>query len=109
VRLEPDREPATNDQFLQWINYMTKMQSVLQMISLGYGFAEPTIPKEYATTLCILFAQLGVSGVSILVASKNAGIGLGNCKDTQGNVQFYTFFPASCMCNVYYLLLTRLL
>jgi hypothetical protein len=53
--------------------------------------------------LCELFAELGVRGVSILVASNSAGVGLGNCKDTQGNVQFYTSFPASCMCGVYLL------
>jgi tripeptidyl-peptidase-1 len=100
VRLKPgSNQPAGSDLYLQWFNHMADESDtgIPKTIALGYGFSEPSIPKEYATALCKLFAQLGARGVSILVSSDNAGVGLGDCKDTEGNVQFYTTFPASCM------------
>ncbi|KAH8995576.1 peptidase S8/S53 domain-containing protein [Lactarius hatsudake] len=45
--------------------------------------------------LCILFAQLGARGVSVLLSTGDDGVGK-NCMDDSGNVRFVTDFPASC-------------
>jgi tripeptidyl-peptidase-1 len=42
--------------------------------------------------------ELGLRGSSVLVASGDAGVGRGDCKDDDGNDRFCTTFPASCMC-----------
>jgi tripeptidyl-peptidase-1 len=82
---------------------MTNLPRVPQTISVPYFTGEPDIPEEYATSLCLLFGQLGTSGASVLVASGDDGVGRGSCKDStdsSGNIQFYTAFPASCTCDV---------
>jgi tripeptidyl-peptidase-1 len=62
---------------------MTAKPNIPQTISLGFGTPERSIPR-------------GLRGTSVLVASGNAGVGQGDCRDIQGNVRFYTVFPASC-------------
>jgi hypothetical protein len=106
VQLQPGGKLAgTGDQYLQWLNYMVGKRRIPQTISLGYGTPEPNILPEYAIALCELFAQLGARGTSVLIASGDAGVGQGNyCRDVHGNDQFYTSFPASCMCAIYSLL-----
>ncbi|KAH9083691.1 peptidase S8/S53 domain-containing protein [Lactarius deliciosus] len=47
------------------------------------------------TSLCILFAQLGTRGVSVLLSTGDDGVG-NNCKDESGNVRFVPELPASC-------------
>ena len=44
-------------------------------------------------------AQLGVRGVSILVASGDESVGAGNCLDASGNVQVTSMFPVTCTCD----------
>jgi tripeptidyl-peptidase-1 len=97
VKLLPGRQrPASDDQYLKWLNYMLEKPTLPQTIDLGYGTPEPSIPaQEYAVSLCELFAQLGLLGV--LVASGDDGVGAGECVDRSGNFRFYTYFPASCM------------
>ena len=109
AQLEPDPDglgtvvPSPNDQYLQWLNYMTAQadSEIPRTISLGYGTEEPDISLEYANALCEMFAQLGARGVSVLAASGDAGVGQGKgCLTKYGYPQFYTIFPASCMCGV---------
>jgi tripeptidyl-peptidase-1 len=101
VQLEPGGKlPGSGDEYLQWLNYMIGRQRIPQTIALGHGTPEPSITSEYATALCDLFAELGLRGTSVLVASEDDGVGQGNCKDVLGNVRFYTSFPASCMYGV---------
>ena len=98
VQMSENGALSFNDQYSQWLGYMSNLGSVPQTITLGYGTPEKYISEEYANALCRQYAQLGTRGVSILVASGDSGVGLGECKDLFGNVQFYTSFPASCMC-----------
>ena len=93
-------EPAEGDMWLEWLKYMLLLEKVPQTISTSYAVPEKIMPKEYATTLCNMFAQLGSRGVSLLFASGNDGVGNGDCKadDGSGKIQFVPFFPASCMC-----------
>jgi len=69
---------------------------VPQTITTTFGADERDMPQVLAYRICYLFAQLGVRGVSVLVASGDDGVGLGNCKDRSGNVRFIPTFPASC-------------
>jgi tripeptidyl-peptidase-1 len=82
--------PASGDAVLEWLNYVLSQRTVPQTIGVGWAVPEPSVAVGYAGELCLLFAELGVRGASVLVASGNDGVGDGEC------TQFYTTFPASC-------------
>ncbi|KAH9009153.1 subtilisin-like protein [Lactarius pseudohatsudake] len=88
------------DGFINWLDYALGQWSVPQTISTPYGMPEYTVPRDYATYVCSLFARLGVRGVSVLFSSGNEGVGSGNClfQDSSGNsrVQFLPTFPSTC-------------
>ncbi|KAN0089028.1 subtilisin-like protein [Hyaloscypha variabilis] len=86
----------TNEPYLDFLDILLDLPSASlpNTISVSYGDDESTVPLDYATTVCNLFAQLGVRGVSILVASGDSGVG-GSCL-VNGKAQFTTAFPASC-------------
>ena len=106
VRILDNGKPSPDDQYLQWLKYMNEQAIIPQTISFGYSTDEPSISKEYADALCDLFARIGARGTSVFVASGDVGVGKGSCKTVFGDVQFYTGFPASCMCGVCSLLAT---
>ncbi|KAI9435722.1 subtilisin-like protein [Lactarius indigo] len=81
------KKPKRGDADLEWLNFM---------LSISYGYEEQGLPPEYTRALCILFAQLGSRGVSVLASTGNDGVGHGDCDDGSGRVKFITFFPASC-------------
>ncbi|KAH9035433.1 subtilisin-like protein [Lactarius hengduanensis] len=88
------------DGFINWLDYALGQWSVPQTISMPYSMPEYTVPRDYATYVCSLFARLGVRGVSVLFSSGNEGVGSGNClfRDSSGNsrVQFLPTFPSTC-------------
>ncbi|KAH8995710.1 subtilisin-like protein [Lactarius akahatsu] len=90
----------TGDSFINWLNYALDLLRVPQTVSTPYSLPEDTIPLDYATHLCNLYAQLGVRGASVLFSSGNNGVGRGNCmtSDSSGNsrVQFRPTFPSTC-------------
>ena len=90
--------PADGDYYLEWLRYMFEERYVPLTISVPYSIRELELPAEYATTLCDWFRDLGVRGVSILVASGDEGIGASsrNLRD----FLISTTFPASCTCGV---------
>ena len=89
------------DRYLEWFDYMlAKEPNIPQTISISYGDVELALPLEYRKALCDLFARLGSLGVSVLVASGNAGVGGEDCKDEHGDVRFVPEFPSSCKCVV---------
>ncbi len=73
-------------------------KSIPQTISTSYGDDEQTVPQEYATSVCKMFAQLGAMGVSVLFASGDSGVGGGSCRSNDGiaSKKFIPVFPASC-------------
>ncbi|KAH9165875.1 peptidase S8/S53 domain-containing protein [Lactarius sanguifluus] len=73
-------EPIVGDFFLTWVDHLIDQEKIPQTISASYGVNE----------------QLGVLGVSILFASGDNGVGIGNCQDASGRVQFIPKFPATC-------------
>jgi tripeptidyl-peptidase-1 len=93
----------TLDPYLEWIFSLTRLQNTMipLTISVGWHFDEQTIPEDYAHTFCDLFAELGVRGITVFAASGDEGVGAPEkCRDSSGNVRFYTTFPASCTCGV---------
>ena len=91
--------PADGDNNLQWLRYMTNLESVPQTISVPYFTREQDLSEEYAKTLCDLFKVLGARGASVLAASGDLGVGRGN-KVILRPLPFSTSFPASCTCDV---------
>ena len=104
MQIQADGKPSFDDEYSRFLNYLIDEPIIPQTISLGYGTPELSLPWEYAGALCQLFAQLGSRGISILVASGDAGVGRGHCLNNNGVVQFSTSFPASCMSGIYSLL-----
>ncbi|KAH9000630.1 subtilisin-like protein [Lactarius hatsudake] len=92
--LSDSGEPLPGDAVLESLEYVLKKTAIPQTISISYGNYERNVPREYARALCILFAQLGARGVSVLLPSGDDGVGE-NCKDQSGNVRFIAEFPAS--------------
>lgn len=88
--------PAPGDAYLEWLRYLLSQQHIPPTITVSWGNPETSVPWTYATPLCIVFAQLGLRGISVLVATGDDGVGRGDCRDPSGNVRFYTMFPASC-------------
>ncbi|KAH8989488.1 subtilisin-like protein [Lactarius akahatsu] len=88
----------TNEPFLGWLEVMTRLEDLPQTISTSYGGDEQTFPRDYATSVCELFGQLGARGISVLFASGDEGVGGGDCRknDGTGVVQFQPGFPATC-------------
>ncbi|KAH9026067.1 subtilisin-like protein [Lactarius pseudohatsudake] len=90
-----DGEPLPGDAYLESIEYLLRKADIPQTVSISYGTDERSVPREYARALCILFAQLGTRGVSVLFPAGDDGVGE-DCKDASGNVRFAPEFPASC-------------
>ncbi|KAF8318927.1 peptidase S8/S53 domain-containing protein [Cantharellus anzutake] len=66
-------------------------------MSISYADDERSIPIDYATRICQMYAELGVRGVSVLHASGDHGVGGTtpySCQNTRG--AFVPSFPASC-------------
>ena len=98
-QLLPSGEPELSDRYVQWLLYMINEPVIPQTISVPYSTKETDLPREYTKRLCVLFAELGARGVSVLVPSGDDGVGVGKCKNSDGDIQFYTTFPASCTCD----------
>ncbi|KAH9172269.1 subtilisin-like protein [Lactarius sanguifluus] len=88
-------EPLPGDVELESLGYMLGKADIPQTISISYGTYEQIVPQEYARVVCILYAQLGARGVSVLYPSGDDGVGL-DCKGESGGVRFVPEFPASC-------------
>ncbi|KAH8981879.1 subtilisin-like protein [Lactarius akahatsu] len=88
-------ELLPGDAYLEGIEHLLRKTDIPQTVSISYGTYEHTVPREYATALCVLFAQLGARGVSVLFPSGDNGVGK-NCEDASGNVRFVPEFPSSC-------------
>ncbi|KAH9164686.1 subtilisin-like protein [Lactarius sanguifluus] len=91
-----DHQPVVGDFFLMWMDYLVDKEKIPQTMSASYVVDEKNIPAEYARSVCDMFMQLGARGVSILFPSGDDGVGVGNCQDTSGKVQFIPKFPATC-------------
>ncbi|KAH9036741.1 subtilisin-like protein [Lactarius deliciosus] len=87
---------GTETYYMSWLDYILDQENVPQTISLSYNNEELSLPREYAIYVCYQFAQLGVRGVSVILASGNDGIGKGTCQKDDGTVRFRPTFPGTC-------------
>ncbi|KAH9030914.1 subtilisin-like protein [Lactarius pseudohatsudake] len=78
-------QPASNDAYLVWFNYLLGQEDIPPTISISYSNPETIFPLEYVSSLCNLFALLGLRGVSVIVSSGDDGVGRGDCRDDSGN------------------------
>ncbi|KAF9448925.1 subtilisin-like protein [Macrolepiota fuliginosa MF-IS2] len=88
----------TNEPYLEWLNFVLGQKEIPSVISTSYGDDEQTVPRDYATEVCNLFAQLGSTGTTVFFSSGDFGVGGGDCKTNDGTNQtlFQPMFPASC-------------
>lgn len=96
--------PANNNEpYLNWLEYVLSQPSIPQTITSGYSDDEQSVPVDYAKTVCLLFAQLGARGVSLLVDSGYGSVGGGSCEanDGSGKVRFQPMFPSTCEFEVF--------
>ncbi|KAI0283619.1 tripeptidyl peptidase A [Russula aff. rugulosa BPL654] len=102
----PDVQEPTNlnEPYLDWLEFIMIQKTIPQTISTSYGDDEQTVPRDYATSVCNMFAQLGAMGISVLFASGDGGVG-GNSKvntvtclsnDGTNRTEFLPIFPSSC-------------
>ncbi|KAH9029799.1 subtilisin-like protein [Lactarius deliciosus] len=88
-------EPLPGDADSESLNYLLQKTDIPQTISISYGSEERDVPREYARVVCVLYAQLGARGVSVLFPTGDDGVG-DDCDDELGDVRFIIEFPASC-------------
>ncbi|KAL4252873.1 tripeptidyl-peptidase II [Abortiporus biennis] len=88
----------TNEPYLDWLNFILGQSTIPQTFTTSYGDDEQTVPFDYATSVCNLFAQLGARGSSIMFSSGDDGVGAGDCSTNDGKntKHFQPNFPASC-------------
>ncbi|KAI9439510.1 subtilisin-like protein [Lactarius indigo] len=85
------------DVFLAWLIAVLSEPFVPQTITTSYGHYEKVYPMDYAFHVCLLFAQLGARGTSVLFASGDDGVGEDKaCKTKGGTARFVPIFPATC-------------
>ncbi|KAF8267620.1 subtilisin-like protein [Lactarius quietus] len=100
VQIMPDtNEPARGDFFLEWLLFVLGQEKVPQTMTIPSIVFETDLPREYGTTICNMFAELGLRGASVLVASGNKGVGpedSEDCVHSSGRIQFLVQFPSSC-------------
>ncbi|CEJ92236.1 hypothetical protein VHEMI07897 [[Torrubiella] hemipterigena] len=97
----PSNYPAgtnnTNEPYLDWLQYMMKLDSVPQTITTSYGDDESTVPTDYMDSVCDLFMKLGARGVSLFVSAGDSGTGSSKVSCPNGKLTKYMpSFPASC-------------
>ncbi|KAF7317715.1 Subtilisin-like protein [Mycena kentingensis (nom. inval.)] len=88
----------TNEPYLEWLNFVLNQTTMPQTFTTSYGDDEQTVPQDYATSVCALFAQVGARGSSLMFSSGDFGVGGGSCRTNDGTnrVIFQPMFPASC-------------
>ncbi|KAI9450435.1 subtilisin-like protein [Lactarius psammicola] len=90
----PGGQRLPRDAYLEWVHHLFDQPKLPQIINLPYGVPETNVLQQYAIALCNLFAALGGYNVSVLFSTGDDGVGVGDCKDTSGNVRFTPEFPA---------------
>lgn len=89
----PENGVNNNEPYLEFLNYMLGLSAdkLPQTLTISYVDTEPSVPTDYQQKTCDLFSQLGAKGVSILVASGDAGVG-SNCPGGK----YVPGYPAAC-------------
>ncbi|KAF8903507.1 peptidase S8/S53 domain-containing protein [Gymnopilus junonius] len=88
----------TNEPYLDLLNFLQNQLTIPQTLSTSYGDDEQTVPFDYATSVCNMFATLGSRGTTVFFSSGDYGVGGSDCLKNDGSetVLFQPDFPASC-------------
>lgn len=101
---QPGNEPVPADEneqepYLEYLDFLLAQDDVPQVISISYTDDEQSVPRSYADQVCDRFSYLAMRGVSVLVASGDAGAQgtrFSDCKGPDSEPRFIPTFPASC-------------
>lgn len=96
---QQDLSKSENEPYLDFLNYIIKLPNsqLPQTLSTSYGEDEQSVPESYSRTVCNLFGQLGMRGVSVIFSSGDTGVG-SSCQTNDGKntTRFMPIFPAAC-------------
>jgi tripeptidyl-peptidase-1 len=94
-----DESKNSNEPYLPYYQFLLRQpnRDLPQVISNSYGEPEHTVPKNYASRVCNMIAQLGVRGISIFESSGDTGVG-SYCRANDGSnkLRFLPQFPSTC-------------
>ena len=92
-------EENGQEPYLEFLDHLLAQDEVPQVVSISYTDDEQAVPQSYANQVCDRFSYLALRGVSVLVASGDAGAQgtrFSSCKGPDGEPRFVPTFPASC-------------
>lgn len=96
---QPDPLTGSNEPYLDQLHYLLSLpdEELPTVLSYSYGEDEQSVPQSYANATCLLFAQLGTRGVSVIFSSGDTGVGI-SCQTNDGKntTRFNPIFPATC-------------
>jgi tripeptidyl-peptidase I len=90
---------SENEPYLEFLDFLLTQDDIPQVISISYTDDEQTVPYSYASKVCERFSYLALRGVTVLVASGDAGVQgtrFSDCEGPDGEPRFIPTFPASC-------------
>jgi tripeptidyl-peptidase-1 len=94
-----DDSKNSNEPYLPYYQFLLRQpnRDLPQVISNSYGEPEHTVPRNYASRVCNMIAQLGVRGISIFESSGDTGVG-SYCRSNDGSnrLRFLPQFPSTC-------------
>ncbi|KAK8869038.1 tripeptidyl-peptidase 1 [Apiospora arundinis] len=101
---QPGNVPVPDDMneqepYLEYLDFLLAQKDIPQVISISYTDDEQAVPRSYADQVCDRFSYLALRGVSVLVASGDAGAQgtrFSDCKGPDSEPRFIPTFPASC-------------
>ncbi|KZV69308.1 subtilisin-like protein [Peniophora sp. CONT] len=94
-----DNTPTnSNEPYLDFLQAFVTQNPLPQTLTTSYGDDEQTVPVDFATEVCNMFATLGTMGTSVLFSSGDFGVGGADCRTNDGTnmVRFQPIFPATC-------------
>ncbi|VDC03354.1 unnamed protein product [Peniophora sp. CBMAI 1063] len=96
----PDDNTPTNsnEPYLDFLQAFITQNPLPQTLTTSYGDDEQTVPFDFATEVCNMFATLGTMGTSVMFSSGDFGVGGSDCRTNDGTntVRFQPIFPATC-------------
>ncbi|KAL9109172.1 MAG: hypothetical protein Q9227_006097 [Pyrenula ochraceoflavens] len=89
----------TDEPFLPLLDHLLSSTHIPKILSISYGDTEQTVSRAYASLICLRFAELGLRGVTVLVASGDLGVGPDDAcysNDGTNSTRFLPNFPSTC-------------
>lgn len=92
-------EENQQEPYIEYLDFLLAQDNIPQVISISYTDDEQAVPRSYADQVCERFSYLALRGVSVLVASGDAGTQgtrFSDCLGPDREPRFIPTFPASC-------------